>query len=35
MEGFWDNLGFFAALCILILGYCKFMDYRDMNRPYH
>lgn len=35
MEDFWDNLGFFAALCIIILGYCKFMDYRDMNRPYH
>jgi hypothetical protein len=35
MEGFWANFGFFAAVCIIILGYNKFLDYREMNRPYH
>jgi hypothetical protein len=33
MEGFWANFGIFAALCIIILGYRKFLDYQDMNRP--
>jgi hypothetical protein len=33
MAGFWANLGFFAALGILIFGYHKFLDYREMNRP--
>ena len=33
MEGFWANFGFFAALCIVILGYQKFLDCPEANRP--
>lgn len=35
MEGFWANIGFFAFLFALVLGYDRILQYRENNCPHH
>ncbi|MCE5235014.1 MAG: hypothetical protein ABFC62_02075 [Clostridiaceae bacterium] len=35
MEGFWANIGFFAFLFVIVLGYERVLQYRENSCPYH